>query len=269
MESNKNQVRRSSCNSTSNSRRQSLTAQLTRTARRFSAALAPQLIKLDPLPILQNYEMLNIRLTNVTQLQAAIQRYIIKNGVSFSPIDFEVTDENDMRVLRISLHPEEMILSEGTRKILSITFDDSDPDECGTVIATIKHPISGMRIFEFLKLPSSNIIQIASHVDQCDRCQIKLISNSIFNSFTICSCFFARTKWEFIKENKIYAFIRYNGTFFDENSLRLEWVPQADNELRLIVIAFGMTQMVRDVFPSLSHIINEYNQKKIGKFLYD
>lgn len=63
--------------------------------------------------------------------------------MSFSPIDFEITDANDMRVLSISLHPEEMILSEGTRKILSIAFDGSDPDECGTVIATIKHPISG------------------------------------------------------------------------------------------------------------------------------
>lgn len=68
MESNKSQVRKSSCNSTPNSRRQSLTAQLTRTARRFSAALAPHLIKLDPLPMLQNHEMLNIRLANVKQV---------------------------------------------------------------------------------------------------------------------------------------------------------------------------------------------------------
>lgn len=45
---------------------------------------------------------------------------------------------------------------------------------------------------------------------------------------------------------------------------RLEWVPQADNELRMIVIAYGMTQMVREVFPSLSHIISEQHQQKNG-----
>ncbi|KAM3725951.1 putative F-box protein [Dirofilaria immitis] len=264
MESNKNQIRRSSCSNTVNSRKHSLTTQLSRTARRFSVALAPQLTKLDPLPLLQNYEMLNIRLANATQLQAAVQRYIIKNSVNFSPIDFEITDANDFRLLSISLYPEEMILSKGARKIFSITFDDSDHAEYGTVVAKIRHPISGMRIFEFLKLPCSNIVEISSYVDQCDRCQIKPVSNSIFNSFAICSCFFARTKWQFMKEDKIYAFIRSNGTFFDENSLRLEWIPQADNELRLIVIAYGMTQMVREVYPSLSHIISEQHQKRIG-----
>ncbi|EFO24251.1 hypothetical protein LOAG_04231 [Loa loa] len=118
-----------------------------------------------------------------------------------------------------------------------------------------------MRIFEFLELPCSDIVQISSCVDRYDRCQIKLVSNSISNFFTLCGpCFFTQTKWQFIKEGKIYAFIRPNCTFFDEGSLRLEWVPQTDNELRMIVIAYGMTQMVREVFPSLSRIISEQNQ---------
>ncbi|KAK6111171.1 hypothetical protein QQG55_42610 [Brugia pahangi] len=250
-----------------NSRKHSLTAQLTRTARRFSTTVAPQLTKLDPLPLLQYYKMLNIRLVDVAQLQAAIKGYIIKNIVNFSPIDFEITDENNVRVLSVSLRPEEMILSKGIKRIFSITFDDSDPEECGTVIAKIRQPISGMRIFEFLELPCSNIVQISSYVDQCDRCQIKLVSNSISNFFTSYRCCFSTsTKWQFIKEGKIYAFIRPNCTFFDEDSLRLEWMPQADNELRMIVIAYGMIQMVREVFPSLNHIISEQYQQKIGLF---
>lgn len=77
------------------------------------------------------------------QLQAAIEGYIIKNSVNFSPISFKITDANDVRVLTVSLHPEEMILSKGTKKIFSVTFDDSDPEECGTVIAKIRHPLSG------------------------------------------------------------------------------------------------------------------------------
>lgn len=77
------------------------------------------------------------------QLQAAIERYVVKNIVQFSPIDFEVTDTNNIRILNVSLHPEEMVLTEGARRIFSVTFDDSDPEEYGTVIAKIRHPISG------------------------------------------------------------------------------------------------------------------------------
>ncbi|EFO24250.2 hypothetical protein LOAG_04230 [Loa loa] len=142
MESGNNRSHKSSCTSMVNSRRQSLTAQLSRTARRFSATLAPQLTKLDPLPLLQNYEVLNIRLVNIAQYHAAIEGYVIQNNVNFSPIDFEITDENNVRVLSISLHPEEMILSNGTSRIFSITFDDCDPEERGTVIAKIRQPIS-------------------------------------------------------------------------------------------------------------------------------
>ncbi|CAG9532628.1 unnamed protein product [Cercopithifilaria johnstoni] len=269
MESDKNRHPKSRCSSAANSRRHSLSAQLTRTVRRLSSTVAPQLIKLDPLPLLQNYEMLNIRLANVEQLQAALEKYIIKNSVNFNPIDFIITDANNVHVLSVSLHPEEMILSKGTKRIFSITFDDSDPEECGTVLAKIRHPLSGMRIFEFLELPCSNVVQITSYIDQCNRCQIKLVSNSNFNFFSLCGrCFITRAKWQFIKEGKIYAFIRPNGIFFDENSLRLQWVPQADNELRMIVIAYGMTQMVRQVFPSLNHIISEQYQQKNGNISF-
>ncbi|EJW88348.1 hypothetical protein WUBG_00740 [Wuchereria bancrofti] len=143
MESDNNPSHKSSCSSTMNSRKHSLTAQLTRTARRFSTTVAPQLTKLDPLPLLQYYKMLNIRLVDVAQLQTAIEGYITKNIVNFSPIDFEITDENNVRVLSVSLRPEEMILAKGIKRIFSITFDDSDPEECGTVIAKIRQPISG------------------------------------------------------------------------------------------------------------------------------
>lgn len=63
--------------------------------------------------------------------------------MNFSPIDFEIMDANNICVLNVSLHPEEMILSQGTKKIFSITIDDPEPEEHGTVIAKIRHPISG------------------------------------------------------------------------------------------------------------------------------
>lgn len=79
------------------------------------------------------------------QLQAAVERYVVKNIVQFSPIEFEITDLNDMRVLSVSLYPEEMVLhADGAKRIFSITFDDSDAEEEGTVIAKIRHPMSGL-----------------------------------------------------------------------------------------------------------------------------
>lgn len=77
------------------------------------------------------------------QVQAAVEGYIVKNNVNFDPIDFEVTDVNNAHLLSISLHPEEMILINGTKKIFSITFENSDPKENGTVIAKIRQSISG------------------------------------------------------------------------------------------------------------------------------
>uniref|UniRef100_A0A915PXL3 Uncharacterized protein n=1 Tax=Setaria digitata TaxID=48799 RepID=A0A915PXL3_9BILA len=220
MESSKNRSRKNSCSSSMmmmNTKKHSLTAQLTRTVRRFSAAVAPHFTKLDPLPLLQNYHKLNMRMVNIAQLQAAVERYVIKNSTNFNPIDFEITDAKGSRVLSISLYPEEMVLFEGTKRIFSITFDDSDPEEYGTVISKIRHPLSGMRVFEFIKLPCANVVQISSYVDQCNRCQIEL------------------------------------------------WIPQADNELRMIVVAYAMTQMVREVFPSLNHIMGEQLQQGTGK----
>lgn len=55
-------------NSDSNQRRHSLTAQLTRSARRFSAAFVPQFTKLDPIPILQKYLCLKIRIIDIRQV---------------------------------------------------------------------------------------------------------------------------------------------------------------------------------------------------------
>lgn len=238
-------------------RRQSLTAQLTRSARRFSAAVAPQLTKLDILPILQKYLVLDLRINDITQLQAAVEQYVVHNGVQFNPIDFEITNEDSSRVLSVSLHPEEMVLTEGARRILSVTFADSESEEEGILLSKIRHPVSGMRVFEFVEQPCSDIIQITSYVDQGDRCIIEPVSSSWLKMLTTCGCLFSRLQWQFKKNGKIIAIVRPNGSFFDENSLHMEWIEQADNELRILVIAFAMTQIVREAFPSLIHILRE------------
>ncbi|VDK64499.1 unnamed protein product, partial [Anisakis simplex] len=51
----------------SGARKQSITAQLTRSARRFSAAVAPQFTKLDAFPLLQKYRSLHLRICDISQ----------------------------------------------------------------------------------------------------------------------------------------------------------------------------------------------------------
>jgi hypothetical protein len=48
----------------------SVSAQLTRTARRFSAAIAPQLTKVDGVPILQKFKRLVIRISDIEKVSS-------------------------------------------------------------------------------------------------------------------------------------------------------------------------------------------------------
>lgn len=87
-------------------------------------------------------------------MQVAVERYVINNAVHFNPIEFEVVDENDSHIFEISLYPEEMVLNEGTKRILSLTFAETDSDDDGIVISRIKHPLSGIFIDIFLNSPN-------------------------------------------------------------------------------------------------------------------
>ncbi|KHN78419.1 hypothetical protein Tcan_02883 [Toxocara canis] len=201
-------------------RKQSITAQLTRSARRLSAVVAPQFTKLDPFPLLQKYHSLRIRIADITQLEAALERYLANNAVQFNPIDFEITDENDSRILNVSLHPEEMVLAEGARRIFSLTFAESSSDDNGTLISKIRHPVSGMRVFEFIEQHSSDTIQISSCVDDYDRCYIEQFTSSWLGALSLCGCLFTKVQWHFKKDETLLAVVRPQFAFFDENSIR-------------------------------------------------
>uniref|UniRef100_A0A0M3ICK8 Uncharacterized protein n=1 Tax=Ascaris lumbricoides TaxID=6252 RepID=A0A0M3ICK8_ASCLU len=246
------------------SRKQSITVQLTRSARRFSTVLAPQFTKLDPLPMLQKCRSLHIRISDITQFEVAVERYLANNAVQFSPIDFEITDENNKRIFNVSLHPEEMVLAEGARRIFTLTFGESSSDDNESVISKIRHPVSGMRLFEFVEHASTETIQIASCVDGDSRCLIEQFSSSWLRTLSLCGCLFTRIQWHFKKDDQIIAIVRPQFAFFDENSIRMEWSEQADDEVRLLVIAFAMTQIVREAFPSLTHILNEQRIRRHG-----
>uniref|UniRef100_A0A0N5AQJ6 Phospholipid scramblase n=1 Tax=Syphacia muris TaxID=451379 RepID=A0A0N5AQJ6_9BILA len=246
----------------STGRRHSLSAHLSRSARRFSAVVAPQLTKLEPLPILQTYPMLNLRIVNRTQLNDAIDQYIIHNGVRFSPIEFEITTSNEQRILNVVLSPDEMTLSDGLKRVLTISFNDSDNDGDGVSICQIKHPVSGLKLYDFVEMPLTNVIHVSSSIDSCDKCMIYPETNIWLRMVTSCGCFFTSLQWHFRKRGILYATVRPNRTLFKENSLRMEWTEECENDLRILVVAFAMIQVVREAFPSLMHLLQERRRRK-------
>ncbi|KAI6192486.1 hypothetical protein M3Y99_01932900 [Aphelenchoides fujianensis] len=74
-------------------RKASVSAQLTRQARKFSAAFVPQLTRLDPITTLTKRRKLLIRIADIEQLQQALKQYIVHSSGFFDPIDFEILDE--------------------------------------------------------------------------------------------------------------------------------------------------------------------------------
>ncbi|PIO66054.1 hypothetical protein TELCIR_12247 [Teladorsagia circumcincta] len=62
-------------------RRQSMTAQITRQARRLSTVIAPQFTKIEPVNILQKVEGVEIRISDMTQkkkLHRNVSAYTMK-----------------------------------------------------------------------------------------------------------------------------------------------------------------------------------------------
>jgi hypothetical protein len=104
-------------------------------ARKFSTALVPQFIKLDPINVLSKRKQLLIRISDIEQvidlgiefhasifqLQTALKQYVLHNAGHFDPVEFEVVDEqNDTVILTAQFQPEEFIVFEGTKQVLSI-----------------------------------------------------------------------------------------------------------------------------------------------------
>ncbi|KAK5965255.1 hypothetical protein GCK32_016563 [Trichostrongylus colubriformis] len=122
-------------------RRQSMTAQITRQARRLSTVLAPQLTKIEPVNILQKVEGVEIRISDMTQYQQAVSQYILRNSVQFDPIDFDITDHTGYRIMTASLYPDGMMINEGKRKICDLTL--ASDEDSANLVAKIAHPVTG------------------------------------------------------------------------------------------------------------------------------
>ncbi|CAJ0602708.1 unnamed protein product [Cylicocyclus nassatus] len=240
------------------SRRQSVTASLSRQARRLSAALAPGLTKIDPVNILQKVEGVEIKLSDKTQLQRVVNQYILRNDVNFEPVEFNILDPGGYPIMQASLYPEGFVVTESKRKIceVSVVGDDDSP----TCIAKIKHPVTSMSVYELRDMGGT--ICVTSNTDEVHGTTIVSSAEGWMRLLFACGCAFSRDKWSLVTKDVTRAIIIPVSSCFRENYVKIEWSTSSENELRLIAVSYGLALMVRDAFPSLMHVLKEFRNRR-------
>ncbi|GMR48283.1 hypothetical protein PMAYCL1PPCAC_18478, partial [Pristionchus mayeri] len=238
-------------------RRQSVTAQIQRTARRFSAALVPQLTKLEILPILDKIRGVEIRITDFSKYATAQQQYILHNSVQFAPIEFDIFSLEDGRpILSVSLFPEEIVVNEGQKRIIAISLNEDDA--IGTHIAHMKHPVSGMKVYE-INENSTEEFGIRSCSEDSGEYRLKGVEEGFASIFFSCGCSYTKSKWEMKKLVRTVATISPKKSFFSENAMTASWVSDVDNETRLIALSAAIVQLIREGYPAVLNIIKEFH----------
>ncbi|CAB3409104.1 unnamed protein product [Caenorhabditis bovis] len=237
-------------------RTSSVTAQISRQARRFSTAIAPTLTKIEVVHILQKLDSVHIKLNDISQLQAAIENYVMRNSVQFDPVELDIYNKEGYRFMQASVFPDEIILQEGHKKICEITLIDN---EDSTNILKIKHPVSGMTVYELRELGGTILIQ--ANTDDLKGARIMTQNSGLSTLFMQCGCSFTKETWSVMTQDTMMATVKPNRSFFSENQIKIEWMENCENELRLISLAYGIAQMIRGAFPQLFHIVKEFRNR--------
>ncbi|UMM28350.1 hypothetical protein L5515_011233 [Caenorhabditis briggsae] len=237
-------------------RTSSVTAQITRQARRFSTAIAPTLTKIEAVHILQKLDEVRVKMNDVAQLQGAIEHYVLRNSAQFDPVELDIINKEGFRIMQASVYPDEIILQEGSKKICEVTLIDMEDTSS---LLKIKHPVSGMTVYELRELGGTILIQ--TNTDELKGARLMTQTSGLSSLFLNCGCAFSKETWSVLTQDKIMANVRPNRSFWSENEIKIQWDPNCENELRLISLVFGIGQMVRVAFPQLFHIVKEFRQR--------
>ncbi|VDP36104.1 unnamed protein product [Heligmosomoides polygyrus] len=213
--------------------------------------IAPQFTKIEPINILQKVDGVEIRISDMAQYQRAVNQYVLRNAVQFDPIEFDIIDSSGYRVLQASLYPDGVSLNEGKRKLCEVVLaHDEDSPHC---IAKITHPVTSMTVYELKQV--AGVVSIQSNADDMN-------GATWLSILFACGCAFTRHKWALIAQDAKQATIEPRSSLFEENSIKVQWELNSENEIRLIALSFGLALMVREAFPSLMHILKEFRSRR-------
>ncbi|KAE9553416.1 hypothetical protein FO519_003375 [Halicephalobus sp. NKZ332] len=239
----------------------SMSAQISRTARRLSTVIAPQLTKLDPLPCLQTITRVSIKVTDIKKIHHAMENYILHNMTNFDPIGLEINgDGKSKMILRAELSAEELVLLEGQKRVTSIIFADIEDEDF--TVAKIRHPISGIKMYEIVDLAHNGNWQIFSSTDDTGRCQIDSMTNCFRQLISMCGLSYVPNWWVVRSQANYLGQIEAQHSIFKENMMIVDWNLETENEIRILMLCFGLVQMIRERFPQMMTIIKEYRVKK-------
>uniref|UniRef100_A0A914CME4 C-type lectin domain-containing protein n=1 Tax=Acrobeloides nanus TaxID=290746 RepID=A0A914CME4_9BILA len=234
-------------------------AQLSRTARRVSNVIAPQLTKIEPVYCLQNHKLLRIQIVDITKFQHAMESYVVHNAVNFEPVDFDIVDWSTNEVLlKAQLFAEELVILEGQRRLMSVILADQE----SPFIAKIRHPVTGIKIFEIADSDDSDRWHIVGCVEETNKCQISTRSSIWRRLLMSCGFIYLPQWWTFRQNSKFLGQVYPNNNMCSENSMAVEFSENSDTEMRLLIVCFGLVQMIRKGYPQIFHIIQEYQQRR-------
>ncbi|KAK0399454.1 hypothetical protein QR680_003058 [Steinernema hermaphroditum] len=228
-------------------RKSSVSAQISRTARRFSTVIAPQFTKIEPIPQLQRYRALHIRVNDMSKIQHALSDYVLHNAVQFEPIEFDIYNHDCCKVLSAHLYAEELVLMDGSKRLVSIVMSESETDFNGLLTAKIRHPISGMKVYEITENSPEQSWTVMNTVEDTLKCRMEAASSFWTRMGSACGCLFVPEWWRVIsKESAECAEVMPTLAFWAENQIKIEWNDdRTDCELRMLIVCFGLVQMLK------------------------
>lgn len=186
---------------------------------------------------------------------------------------------------------KEVVLLDGAKRVLSISLTDPDSGVEHATTAKIRHPLSGnhssfsvskphllgIKVFEFMDTQKRGCWNVFGSMDESHKCTVNSHSNFWRHLLSTCGLTFVPEWWSFEREGvrigqarmpRRYSVqqssvkITPQGSLCDENSIRVEWQDDADNEMRQLLLSFGLIQTVREAFPSLLHIVQESSKRR-------
>ncbi|CAP26446.2 Protein CBG05904 [Caenorhabditis briggsae] len=197
-------------------RTSSVTAQITRQARRFSTAIAPTLTKIEAVHILRKLDEVRVKMNDVAQLQGAIEHYVLRNSAQFDPVELDIINKEGFRIMQASVYPDEIILQEGSKKICEVTLIDMEDTSS---LLKIKHPVSGMTVYELRELGGTILIQ--TNTDELKGARLMTQTSGLSSLFLNCGCAFSKETWSVLTQDKIMANVRPNRSFWSENEIKV------------------------------------------------
>jgi len=202
-----------------------------------------------------------------------VEQYVLHNQLQFEPIEFllEAPATGDV-VLIGRLFPGEFVLMDGARRLLSISFSDTQEESegSGIAIAKLRHPTTGIKQWEFVEEDSARTLPSLRIVNCFDEApaQYTIEPSGSGNLFRLlashCGCLFSSHAWCMKKAgaSSTIADIAPSCGFWTENSMDVQWPEKTENEGRVLATAFGLVQMIREAHPSLYHILMEQRGRR-------